>query len=82
MCLLVGNVVNVIAVAMFQRGTMIIGGQQASVLSALEPATSVFVGVLIFHEVMTLRIASGSALVILAGILIVVFNNKKTAHND
>ena len=80
MCLLMGNVVNVIAVALFQRGTMIIGGQQASVLSALEPATSVFVGVLIFHEAMTLRIAAGSVLVILAGILIVVFNNKKAAH--
>lgn len=81
MCLLMGNVVNVIAVALFQRGTMIIGGQQASVLSALEPATSVFVGVLIFHETMTLRIAAGSALVILAGILIVVFNNKKSANS-
>lgn len=83
MCLLMGNVVNVIAVALFQRGTMIIGGEQASVLSALEPATSVFVGVLIFREAMTLRIATGSVLVILAGILIVVFNNKaKTANND
>ena len=81
-CLLMGNVVNVIAVALFQRGTMIIGGQQASVLSALEPATSVFVGVLIFREAMSMRIATGSVLVILAGILIVLFNNKKTADND
>lgn len=76
-CLVMGNIVNVIAVSMFQRGTMMIGGQKASVLSAMEPITSVFVGVLVFREAMTLRVGAGSALVILAGVLIVMLDRKK-----
>lgn len=65
-------IVNAGAVSMFQRGTRIIGGQQASILSTMEPTTSVFVGILAFGEVLTMRTGIGSALVILASILIVV----------
>ena len=69
--------VNLGAVSMFQMGTRIIGGQKASILSTMEPATSVFVGILAFGEVMTLRTGIGSVLVILASILIVLFGAKE-----
>lgn len=75
--LILAVVVNVGAVSMFQSGTRIIGGQKASILSTMEPATSVFVGILVFQEVMTLRTGIGSVLVLLASILIVLFGEKR-----
>lgn len=63
-------IINVCAVVMFQQGTFYIGGQKASILSTLEPITSLFVGALVFHEAVGLRTAFGSVLVILASILI------------
>lgn len=72
LCLLLAVAVNVGAVAMFQKGTFIIGGPQASVLSTLEPITGVLVGVLVFQETMSVLGGVGSMLVILAGLLIVV----------
>ena len=69
--------VNLGAVSMFQMGTRIIGGQKAAILSTMEPTTSVFVGILVFHEVITLRTAIGSALVIVASILIVLLGSKE-----
>lgn len=65
-------VTNVCAVAMFQQGTFLIGGQQASILSTLEPITGVFMGALVFRETVGLRTALGSGLVIAASILIVL----------
>jgi len=62
------------AVALFQRGTFLIGGERTSILSTLEPTTSVFVGVLIFHEPLGVRTLLGSVLVIAASILIAVFD--------
>lgn len=68
--------VNLGAVSLFQMGTRIIGGQKAAILSTMEPATSVFVGILVLGEVMTLRTAIGSLLVILASVLIVLPGRK------
>jgi drug/metabolite transporter (DMT)-like permease len=70
-------VVNAGAVSMFQRGTRIIGGQKAAILSTMEPTTGVFVGILIFHEVITLRTGIGSVLVLLASILTVLLGAKE-----
>ena len=75
--LILAVVVNVGAVSMFQSGTRIIGGQKASHLSTMEPATSVFVGILVFQEAMTIRTGIGSALVLLASILIVLLGAKE-----
>lgn len=72
LCFLLAIMVNVCAVAMFQKGTFLIGGPQASVLSTLEPITGVLVGVLVFQETMSPLNGLGSALVILAGLLIVL----------
>ena len=62
--------INVGAVVMFQQGTFYIGGAKAAILSTLEPITSLFVGMVVFHETIGAQTAVGSALVILASILI------------
>lgn len=80
LCFFFALVINVFTVAMFQKGTMMIGGQQAAILSTMEPITSVVVGILAFGEVMSLRTAIGSMLVILASILIVVFDSRQKAQ--
>lgn len=77
LCLVLAIAVNVCAVAMFQKGTRIIGGPQASVLSTLEPITGVLVGVMVFQERMGVLGGIGSVLVILAGVVIVISDLRK-----
>lgn len=77
LCVLLALVISVGAVVMFQRGTFLIGGERASILSTFEPLTGVIVGALVFQEKMSLGMIFGSALVILACILITVFDSKK-----
>ena len=72
LCFFFAVVINVCSVYLFQWGTLVIGGQQAAILSTMEPITSVFVGILAFQETMDLRTIIGSALVIFASILIVL----------
>lgn len=64
----------VIAGVLFQKGTFLIGGQRAAILSTVEPITSILVGFLVFQEVMEMRTAIGAFLVILASILIAFFD--------
>lgn len=80
LCLLLALVINVGAVVLFQQGTFLIGGQKASILSTVEPITSIFAGTLFLNEVIGIRTAIGSVLVILASILIAMFD-MKTAKN-
>ena len=49
-----------------------IGSTPAAILGALEPATAVFFGCIVFHEPFTLSLASGFVLIILAVTLIIV----------
>ena len=70
-------VVNAGAVALFQRGTFLIGGSRASILSTFEPITGVFVGILVFREAVSPFTLIGTALVIAAGVLIAVFDVRK-----
>ena len=70
-------IVNAGAVALFQRGTFLIGGSRASILSTFEPITGVFVGILVFRETVDPFTLMGTALVITAGILIALFDVKK-----
>lgn len=63
-------VLNVGAVVLFQKGTFIIGGGKASVLSTFEPITSILAGTLILGEPFGVRTAIGTVLVILASVLI------------
>ena len=70
-------IVNAGAVALFQRGTFLIGGSRASILSTFEPITGGFVGILVFRESVSPFTLLGTALVIAAGILIAVLDVRK-----
>ena len=64
------------AVVLFQMGTFFIGGQRAAILSTCEPITSLVVGYFAFHEAVGVRTLVGSFFVVLAAILIAVFDSK------
>ena len=65
-------VVSVIAVLLFQHGVLITGGLKASLLSTFEPLTSLFVGMIVFHELLTVRQWIGIVLVLVSVILLVI----------
>ncbi len=71
LCLLFANLVTTGAVVLFQQGAFIIGGEKASILSSVEPATSVIVGAIVFLEPMSIPVIIGSILVIGASIVII-----------
>lgn len=77
LCILLALLVNVGASVMFQQGTFYIGGERASVLSTVEPLTGVVVGMLAFDEKVTVFTGVGSALVIVACVLIATADRKK-----
>ena len=66
--------VNVGAVVLFQRGTFIVGGERASILSTFEPITSIIVGAIFFDEEIIWRTVLGALLVISASALIAVLD--------
>ena len=72
LCLLFATAVTTGAVVLFQQGTFIIGGERASILSTLEPITSLIIGFAVFHEALGARSIIGSIFVILASILIAI----------
>lgn len=74
---LVFSACNVGAMVLFQRGTLLVGGQRASILSTLEPITSILVGALVFQEALGFRTVVGTILVILPTILIVLVDSEK-----
>lgn len=71
LCLLFANLVTTGAVVLFQQGAFMIGGEKASILSSVEPATSVIVGAIVFLEPMSIPVIIGSILVIGASIVII-----------
>lgn len=78
LCVLFALLVTVGAVVLFQQSAFMIGGERTSILSTLEPITSVVVGIAVFHEQVTGRILAGSLLVIAASLLIAVVDLKKS----
>lgn len=74
--ILLAILINVGAVVMFQKGTLLIGGERASVLSTVEPLTGVMMGAIFFQEKVNFAMGIGTALVILACVLITVFDAK------
>lgn len=54
----------------------LIGPTLSAILGALEPVTAIFIGVLLFHEQLTLRIVAGIIL-ILAAVLLIVLQKKR-----
>lgn len=77
LCALFAVMITCGAVILFQQGAFIIGGEKTSILSTLEPITSIIVGVLVFHETLKINDFFGSVLVVLASILIAVFDMVK-----
>ncbi len=77
LCLLFALSVTTGAVVLFQQGAFIIGGEKTAILSTLEPTTGVVIGILVFHESSRPTVLLGSALVILASILIAVVDMRK-----
>ena len=67
----------IISLVLMAVSIHLIGSTHASILGALEPVTALFIGVLVFHEGFTSRIALGIVLVLFAVTLIVVGNNGK-----
>lgn len=77
LCLLFAIAVTVGAVVLFQQATFMIGGEKTSVLSTLEPITSVVIGIVIFKESAGITVLLGSALVVAASLLIAISDMKK-----
>ena len=77
MCALFALAITTGAVVLFQQATFIIGGERTSILSTLEPITSVIVGVIVFKEHMSARVAIGTILVIAASLLIAIVDMNK-----
>lgn len=76
LCILFANLITVGAVVTLQIGTFIIGGERASILSTLEPITSIIIGLLFLNESITPLAGCGAALVILSSVLIAFFDMK------
>ena len=76
LCIFFAFLVTTGAVVLFQQAAFIIGGERSSILSTLEPTTGVIIGILVFHEPVSIRTLIGAVLVILASILIAVFDMK------
>ena len=77
LCALFSLLVTVGAVFLFQQGTMIIGGVNTSILSTLEPITSVVIGIIFLSEPLKIGSIIGVVLVITSSILIAVADFKK-----
>lgn len=67
------------AVALFQKSAFLIGSERTSILSTLEPITSIIIGIIVFGEPLKARIVIGSLLVITASVLIAFFDMRKKA---
>lgn len=77
LCVLFALLMTVLAMSLFQQAALLIGGEKTSVLSTLEPITSIVVGVLAFRERVGFNTLTGAALVIAASVLIALSDLKK-----
>ena len=77
LCILFSILVTTGAVVLFQKSTFLIGGESASILSTLEPITSVIIGVVVFNEPFGIWVLIGTILVVLASTITVFFSLMK-----
>lgn len=77
LCILFSLLVTTCAVVLFQQSTFLIGAEGSSILSTLEPITSVVIGVVIFREPFGLRLLTGTILVLIASVITVCFSLMK-----
>lgn len=76
-CAFFAVAITVGAVVLFQQGTFIIGGEKTSILSTLEPITSVLIGAVVYREQLSVSVIIGSVFVIAASVLIALFDAPK-----
>ncbi len=74
--------INVGAVVLFQKGTFLIGGGRASILSTFEPITSVVTGILIFDEEVGIFTVIGTVLVIAASVIIALSDMQSSKSTE
>ena len=74
LCVAFALAINVGAVVLFQNGAFLIGGQKASILSTVEPITSLLIGFAFLNERLGALSIIGSVLIISASVLISVFD--------
>lgn len=60
-------------VCLFQRGIKLIGSQSTAILSTFEPITSILIGILFFNESFDIKTVLGFIFIIIATVLITVF---------
>lgn len=77
LCVLFSLLVTTGAVVLFQQAAFLIGGERVSILSTLEPITSVVVGVIVFKEAIGMRTVIGIVFVIAASVLTALFDMKR-----
>ncbi len=69
----------VLAVSLFQKGLMLCGEVKASLLSTFEPLTSIVIGIVVFHELLTFHTIVGICCISLAVLLLIL--TAKTEKN-
>lgn len=74
---LLGVFVAALAQVLFQTGVFLCGEVKASLLSTFEPLTGVVIGILVFREALTVRIAAGIILILLAAVLLVLLPERE-----
>ena len=62
----------VVALALFQKGVFLCGSVKAALLSTFEPLTGVVIGLLVYHEDLTVKIALGIFLILISTVLLVL----------
>lgn len=77
LCSVFALLINACATVMFQQGTFLVGGQRSSILSTMEPITSIVVDAAVFSVAVSLRTGIGAALVVAATIMIALFDTRK-----
>lgn len=69
---LIALATNVFALGLFQKGLSLCGGVKASLLSTFEPLTSVFVGLFVYRERLTMLNIIGIIFILLATVILVI----------
>lgn len=69
----------IFALVLLVKAAKLVGSTPTAVMGALEPLTAVLIGVLIFHEAFTGRLALGIAL-ILASVVIIALRDNDSRH--
>ena len=77
-CLLCSAVIpTIISLETMTIAIKLIGPTLSAILGALEPVTAVFIGVAVFNEHLSVRIACGIILILAAVMMIVIGDGKK-----